>query len=244
MTERMKVSFVIPAHNEERLLGATLETMHSAADEVVGEGRYEVLVVDDSSTDSTAAVAAAFAARGTRVLGVSHRQISKTRRSGAAEATGDLLIFVDADTLVNAPVLRAAMSAIEKGAVGGGAGVRMDAGVPLWGRMMTEVLVQSFYVLRYTGGCFFYCTRKAYEATEGWDESLFAGEEIAMARSLKRLGRFVVVRKRVTTSGRKLRTHSLREIMTLIARAAWRGGRLFRSRDGLDIWYGERRHDS
>lgn len=242
----LKVSFVIPAHNEERLLGGTLEAMHRAAGEVLGSGEYEVIVVDDSSTDATGEAARRFAERGTRVVRVEHRQISKTRAAGARQAVGEVLVFVDADTTIDAVVLRAAVRAIGRGAVGGGAGVFFEGRVPLWARVMGEMMVRGFRVLRLTGGCFLFCTREAYDRVGGWDETVFAGEEVEMCRSLHRLAgrrRFVILRERVVTSARKLRTYSLWEILSLSARYGVKGKKMLRTREGLDIWYGERREE-
>ncbi len=62
-----------------------------------------------------------------------------------------------------------------------------------------------------TGGCFLYCTREAFDAVGGFDESLFASEELTMSSALQRFGgrrRFVIIRTPVITSGRKLRVYS------------------------------------
>jgi len=72
------ISFIVPAYNEEQLIGATLRTLDGAAREV-GEP-YEIVVVDDASTDRTAAVATEHAAR---VVPVRNRHIAATRKAGA-----------------------------------------------------------------------------------------------------------------------------------------------------------------
>ena len=78
------VAFVVPAHNEEPLLPATLRAIHDAA--AACEIEYEIIVADDASTDRTAHVAAD---SGARVVSVQHRQISATRNSGARAASGE-----------------------------------------------------------------------------------------------------------------------------------------------------------
>jgi glycosyltransferase involved in cell wall biosynthesis len=90
------VSFVIPAFNEELLLGRTLCAPNEAAR--ASGHPFEVVVVDDGSTDRTATLARE---HGARVIAVNHRQIAATRNAGAREATGEMLIFVDADTIVS-----------------------------------------------------------------------------------------------------------------------------------------------
>src|ERR1019366_2792714 len=116
------LSFVIPAHNEERFLAKTLASVRAAATSV-GEP-FELIVVDDASTDRTASIARSFDAA---VIPVRLRHIAAVRNAGAREARGDVLIFVDADTFVPAATLAAGLAALAQGAVGGGARVRLDA---------------------------------------------------------------------------------------------------------------------
>lgn len=117
------MSFVIPAHDEEAVLGATLETLFASAREV---GRpFEVVVVDDASTDRTVEIARR---HGARTVSVGHRQIALARNSGALAARGDVLVFVDADTQVSPAPIRSALLAIQSGAIGGGALTRFDGG--------------------------------------------------------------------------------------------------------------------
>lgn len=234
----MSVSFIIPAYNEERLLGATLSALAGAA-RGLGEP-VEVIVVDDASTDRTAAVAAE---HGARVVPVECRQIAATRNAGARAATGEMLVFVDADTIVTGSAVRAAVAAMRGGAAGGGCAFRFDGHVPRYGRVMAAVAVRLYRVVGLASGCFLFCTRAAFDAVGGFDESLFGAEEAAMSRALGRHGRFVVLRESVTTSGRKLRAHSGREVLGFMARLAFAGPKAVRRRDGLDLWYGKRRAD-
>jgi glycosyltransferase involved in cell wall biosynthesis len=92
---RIKViSFIIPAHNEELLIGHTLNALENAA-LAVGQP-FEVVVVDDASSDRTAAIVYE---HGARVVAVSHRQIAATRNAGSRQARGELFVFVDADRI-------------------------------------------------------------------------------------------------------------------------------------------------
>ena len=92
-------------------------------------------------------------------------------------------------------------------------------------------------------GCFVFCSRGAFEATGGFDERLFATEELAFSRALRRYGRVVILRERVVSSGRKLRTHSLSEFWDLTSAAVLYGSAALRTRERLAIWYGERRNE-
>jgi glycosyltransferase involved in cell wall biosynthesis len=232
------ISFIVPAHNEERLIGRTMNALGNAA-RAVGHP-FEVIVVDDASDDRTAAIARE---HGARVIPVSYRQIAATRNAGARHASGEMFVFLDADTVVNEPVIRAALRAIDQGAVGGGCAVRFDGRLPLYGRAFVAVMVPLYRVLRFASGSFLFCTRAGFHAAGGFDEQLFAGEEGAMSRALRRQGRFVVLREFVITSGRKFRAHTAREVLGLLARLAISGPKSVRRREGLELWYGERRTD-
>jgi glycosyltransferase involved in cell wall biosynthesis len=230
------LSFVIPAHNEEAVIGDTLRTLRSSA-ESVGEP-FEVIVVDDASTDRTAEVARSF---GAAVVSVNLRKISAVRNAGAKTARGDLFIFVDADTLVPAATVAASLAAVRRGAVGGGAWVRLDEDVPRWARALTALVVGVFFRLRLAGGCYLFARRDAFEAVGGFDEEYFASEEVHLSRALKTKGPFVIVPDAVTTSGRKFRLFKPRHFLSLAA-VMLRGGRgALKRRDTLDMWYGGRR---
>jgi glycosyltransferase involved in cell wall biosynthesis len=232
------LSFVVPAHNEERLLGRNLDAIHEAA-ATTGEP-YEVIVVDDASTDRTALVAESGNAK---VVRVSHRQIAATRNSGAKATKGDLLFFVDADTRVNPEVVGKAIAAVRAGAVGGGAAIEFDKPVPFYARVLLPILVLSFRFGHLAAGCFVFCTREAFDSVGGFDEAYFGAEEVIISRALARRGRFVILRSAVLTSGRKLRCYSARELLATLFQLARRGTKAVQRREGLEIWYGERRDD-
>ena len=232
------ISFIVPAYNEERLIGSTLASL-KAAGRAIGEP-YEVIVADDASTDRTAAIAHE---EGARLVHVAHRQIAATRNSGARAAAGDYFFFVDADTVVNETVVRAALQALRTGAVGGGAAVVFEGQVPVYARLALPILVQTFRVARLAAGCFLFCSRNAFIAVGGFDEAFYGAEELVMSSALKRHGEFVILRHAVVTSGRKLRTHSASEVLLLLGRLALRGTGAIKQRQGMELWYGERRDD-
>ena len=92
----MKVSVVVPAFNEERLLAGSLAVIREAMIAFAKEGwMRELIVCDNNSTDRTAEIAAA---AGARFVFEPVNQISRARNAGAAQATGEWLLFVDADS--------------------------------------------------------------------------------------------------------------------------------------------------
>jgi len=232
------LSFVVPAHNEEASVAAVVAAIGAAA---TGAGAaHEIVVVDDASTDATAERANG---AGARVVPVAYRQIAATRNAGARVARGDVFVFVDADTLIGADVVDALLRALAAGAIGGGAAIRFDEPVPRWVKWALPAFLWLFRRLRYTGGCFLFSTRAAFEAVGGFDETLYASEELTLCRALRTQGEFVILGESVLTSGRKVRTYSGGEILKSALRIAFAGRAGVRDRSRLDLWYGPRRPD-
>lgn len=233
------ISLIVPAHNEQAVLGQTLEAIHAAAQSV---GRaYEIIVVNDASTDATADIALRHNAR---VVFVNHRQIAATRNSGGKAALGERLFFVDADTKVNSKAVTAALRAMDKGAVGGGGPAWWDKNetVPLYVRLMAILQIFLVKFVRFTGGAFMFCTREAFRATGGFNERLYWAEEIDFILKLKREGRFTVLWTPVLTSGRRFRTTSPLQIFGTCAKAVFMPRTAFTKRASVEkIWYDSNR---
>jgi glycosyltransferase involved in cell wall biosynthesis len=228
------LSFVVPAHNEEELLPGTLASIHEAAAGHV----YEIVVVDDASEDRTLEVARA---GGARVVEVQHRHIAATRNAGAATARGERLFFIDADTRINAAYLQQALELLDAGAAGGGARFRFDGTLPLYARLLTPLFDAIIVVMQLTGGCCLFCRRDLFLELGGFNLELYAGEELDLAHRLKRRGRFRIVRARVLTSGRKLRSYSPWELLRVLWGLAKKGPRALKDREGLELWYHRRK---
>jgi glycosyltransferase involved in cell wall biosynthesis len=228
------ISIIIPAYNEEALLDGTLAAIRAAA-ETLGSP-HEVIVVDDGSTDRTAEIARA---HGARVVGANLRNIGAARNAGARVASGDLLIFVDADTLVTPAVLQGAVASIRAGAVGGGAGVRQDSNDPAWGPAVYGFAGLLMRMAGWAAGCFMFVRTDIFHSTGGFDERYFATEEIHLSRAVKKYGRFVILRDRVITSARKGRLFTTREVVAQLLTAVWPGN--LKRRDRLGAWYGGKR---
>jgi glycosyltransferase involved in cell wall biosynthesis len=230
------VSFIIPAHDEAAHVAATIRAIRRAAQNV--GVAYEVIVADDASADGTARIAADL---GARVVVLDRRQIAAARNAGARASAGDVLFFVDADTLANPRAVRAGLKALScPGVVGGGCVATLDGRLPLWGHALYPLSVLGARVLKLIGGCFLFCARDAFDRVGGFDERYFAGEEAVFLTALKRVGRVAIPAATVVTSGRKLRTLPMRKILGVAWKWAVGGPKQFQQREGLDIWYGPR----
>lgn len=232
------LSFVVPAHNEERELPATLGAIHAAA-RSAGQP-YEIVVVDDASTDATAQMARQAEAR---VVPIQRRQIAAARNAGAHAASGDVLFFIDADTRISAAHVPGVIAALQAGCAGGGARIAMDRGVPILARFFADVFCALYFACNLGAGAFLFTTRKNFLAAGGFDEKYFAGEEIYFTLAMKRVGRFELLREPVITSGRKMRMHSPWKLLRRTLAIGFGGKRAVMSRDKLDLWYDGKRED-
>ena len=233
------ISFIVPAHNEESCLGRTLQAIHESA-RAVGQP-YEIIVVDDASTDSTAEIARH---NNARVVTVKHRQIAATRNSGACAANGEKLFFIDADTTSSPRAVAEAVKYMDEGAAGGGAPTWLGKGeaVPLYLRLFSVVGVVGAKIAGFTGGAFMFCTREAFQATGGFNERLYWAEEGEFAVKLKREGRFAVLWQPVITSGRRFRTMTGLQVLALLVRVVLSPFKIFTHRASVEkIWYDSNR---
>lgn len=184
----MLISVVIPAFNEEAYLGETLAGLRRAA-ELLSEragAAAELFVVDNDSSDSTAEVARA---GGAAVLREARHNVAAVRNTGARHAAGDVLVFVDADTLVPRELLwRVAQAAREPGCLGGAADTDYRPA-----RLSSKIYLGAWRLAgRLAGlaqGATQFCRRDAFLELGGYDETLFMGEDVDFYRRLKRLAR-------------------------------------------------------
>lgn len=202
-------SLIIPAYNEEALLSETLSAakVAMAAQSMAGE----LVVVDNNSTDHTAAVAAAC---GARVVFEPHNQIARARNAGAFTAQGRFLLFLDADTLLPPELLRNALQRLDSDQVaGGGATIRFDLPQSWFGEWCLRRWTQLSRAFGWAAGSFLYARADAFRAIKGFPHNVYAGEEIYLSRRLKRWARThqmrveIIPEPPVITSSRKLRWH-------------------------------------
>jgi glycosyltransferase involved in cell wall biosynthesis len=241
----LKISAVVPAFNEEKLLAASLASIRDAMSSFTDKGwAIELIVCDNNSTDRTAEIARA---AGATVVFEPVNQIARARNCGAVAATGDWLVFVDADSYPSRELFADVAATIETGKfIFGGSTAEMDtssragrAGILLWNTISR--------VCKWAAGSFIFCEAAAFRKVGGFSNELFAGEELDLSKKFKTLaratGRRVVILRRhpLVTSSRRLRNYSSGELLSLLLRATLSPRRFMRSREACHDWYDGRR---
>jgi glycosyltransferase involved in cell wall biosynthesis len=199
------VSVVVPAFNEEKGLPESLSRIRKAF-EAFPDLAYELIVCDNNSTDSTAAVAAS---AGCIVTFEPINQISRARNRGASAASGQWLLFIDADSRPSAELI-GDMIPILKGSehIGCGSTIRVVDG-PRWFKFAWESKNWSMRIFKWCPGAFILCRRDAFAEIGGFSDEYYLFEEVDFVKRLKALGarrgqKFVILHKHpFSTSGRK-----------------------------------------
>lgn len=182
----MNISVIVPAYNEEAYLPAALASITEAAETLTANynAGVEVFVVDNNSTDGTAATARAL---GAAVVPEPRQGIARTRNSGARYAGGDVLVFVDADVTVPPDLLLAVHAAMSDPAcIGGGVDVAYRPR-----RAVIRAYLRCWRFLAHrlgmVQGATQFCRRSTFEATGGYDEGAWIGEDVDFYWAMRRL---------------------------------------------------------
>ncbi|MDB6021936.1 MAG: hypothetical protein JWQ04_1793 [Pedosphaera sp.] len=241
----MKISIVVPAFNEEKLLAASLASIRQAMGAFDERGwESELIVCDNNSTDRTPELARA---AGALVVFEPLNQIARARNKGAEAAAGDWLVFVDADSHPSRELFAETADAMQSGKfLYGGCTVKLDQPHPL---ANVAVGLWNFIsrVGKYAAGSFIFCETAAFRQIGGFDNRLFASEEIDLSKRLKRVARdqgkraTILHRHPLVTSARKMHLYTGREHFLFLLRTVIGGGRTLRSREQCHTWYDGRR---
>ena len=241
----MKISVIVPAFNEEKLIARSLQAIKAATAAFSALGwESEIIVCDNNSTDRTADLVRTADAT---VVFEPVNQISRARNRGASAATGDWLVFVDADSFPSHELFADLGRVIEGGrCLGGGAVVKMDQANG-WGTVFTGAWNLLSRVKRWAAGSFVFCETATFRHLGGFSQELYAAEEIEFSERLKRVagsrGRQVVIlhRNPLLTSARKVQLYSLREHLRLVLRTLLHRGANLKERSACTLWYDGRR---
>ena len=173
----MLISVIVPAYNEERYLGETLKSIQRAKEYLLNKDavQTEIIVVDNGSTDSTSDLARSC---GASVVEEPKHNIARVRNVGASSAKGNVLVFIDADTIVPDQLLWRIKEVMTSPSCFGGA-VDTDYRAA---KTLVKIYLQLWRILgKLAGmaqGATQFCRREVYASLLGYDELLYMGEDV------------------------------------------------------------------
>ncbi|MDD5272726.1 MAG: TIGR04283 family arsenosugar biosynthesis glycosyltransferase [Methylovulum sp.] len=206
-----RFSIIIPTLDEAGGIVACLSALQPL------RGQCELIMVDGGSTDATTTLAAPWLDK----LLVAGPGRAKQMNCGAAQATGEILVFLHADTYLPANVLPLIATSLEKGRYWG----RFDV-VLSGGHFMLKVIAvmmnwRSRLTGIATGDQVIFVTRKAFMDVGGYPEIPLM-EDIALSKALNKLGKPVCLAAKVTSSGRRWLRYGILHTILLMWWLRWR----------------------
>ena len=188
----MRISVVIPVLNEEKTIASVLQALNCLDPD-------EILVVDGGSTDHTREVCESL---GVSVIS-SERARGRQMNEGARRATGDILLFLHADTRLPRSAfadIRAALK--DSRVVGGRFDVELDAAKPIFRIIGALISLRSRLTRVATGDQAIFVRREVFQRLGGYPDIPLL-EDVCFSRALKRTGAVACLRSRVVTSARR-----------------------------------------
>lgn len=198
--EELLVSVIVPAYNEEENIASCLTSVFN---QTLPKNRYEVIVVDNNSTDRTAAISAGF---GARVVKEPNQGIAFTRMTGAKEARSEIIAFVDSDTIVSSDWLKTIMEIYQSDSsvVGIGCNLKLEPRNLLVAifEPLTATLIKIFKILPGYG---FSIKKSAYLKCGGYNPKINFSEDFYITKKIKQTGKVVIALPKdlVVTSSRR-----------------------------------------
>ncbi len=208
MTNPIDISVITPAHNEELYIQKCIESVQVAAK--TSSLNVEHIVVINRCTDNTEALARSL---GCTIVTENVRNIGQTRNAGACQATGRIIVTIDADSWMSPNMLQQVVAMLESGKYVGG-GVRTLPERWSLGIVCSLLVVIPFVMWhRVSSAGMFWCYKSDFEAINGFDSTLVCVEDVDFAKRLKRHGRLrqkrygTIKKAHITTSCRKFDEH-------------------------------------
>jgi len=202
------ISVIIPAHNEEAYLGATLDALNRQ-----DYGNFEIVVVANGCTDRTADMARE---KCSRLVTLEEKGLGVSRNLGGRLAAGDLLVFLDADTILEPGALRTIAEQFTERDAGGAL-----KGQPDSNRFAYRVIyglknfMHRFVVHNGSSGVII-CWKKHFDEVGGFNECLELRENSELIRRLKRFGDYrYISATAATTSMRRYDRRGVKHIVWL-----------------------------
>ncbi|MEA0562651.1 glycosyltransferase [Lysinibacillus irui] len=206
--EDLKISIIIPAHNEEKYIGKCLESVSRASK--LCKNQVEIIVVLNRCTDRTEEIAKSYDCI---IVKNNDKNLSKIRNAGVEIASGEIIVTIDADTQMNEHVLSKAQENLISGKyIGGGVTGKFE-------RMSLGIFVSTLLLigpLLFKYGAIsvgiFWCYKKDFQSINGFNENMLMAEDADFAKRLKVWGKkngkkYGTIQNGMLTSTRKFDKH-------------------------------------
>ena len=208
----MSTSIVIPTLNEENYVGSLLSDIARQTRKA-----HEVIVVDGNSQDATASVVERFP--GVDLLS-SSPPVASQRNLGGRKASGDIVVFLDADVRLPETFLEDFLERIERR--------NLDIACPLYIPYRSTLLINGIHVylnvvfvtlqkvLASGAGHCIALKRQVFQQSPGFDPNLMVGEDVALVRMLSKDYRFGIVAKKLLVSDRRYKKEGVPRMLIKI----------------------------
>lgn len=245
----MKLSFIVPAKNEAKLIGNCLYSIRRACEEcnIYADFEYEIIVVDNESTDNTAHIARAHNSLGNlSVHNSDAKSIAGVRNVGAKEAVGDYLIFVDADSRINSKLLRETLEA-SKTNVGGGCALKIQEPSSVLSKPLCALWNKVCKRKKWFTGSYIFIEKDLFFLYGMFNQQLYLAEDVNFSKWLNTMSSFVGKHTRyidnafIYTSDRKLKMFSFWEHVKFWFALFRNTTKVVTNRDQCNLWYDIRR---
>ncbi|MGD8506177.1 MAG: glycosyltransferase [Candidatus Bathyarchaeota archaeon] len=184
----VEISIIVPAYNEANYIHRMLISLQN---QIFRD--FEIIVKDGGSSDRTVEVAKRYA---NTVVSSKDISVSDARNQGAKYAKSDVLVFVDADTVLPPDMLQKISDLLEDESVVGGSCRKIPESNSVLDRMVYEFVNLSTYLSAYLhiggahGNCMF-VRKDVFEKTGGFNPLIHIAEEQELVRKAMRFGKFV-----------------------------------------------------
>ena len=182
MSEKIHVSVIVPAHNEEKYVKRCIDSIKESASAF--KGNVEIIVVCNRCTDATEHIARE---NGARVLFNEERCIAKVRNTGIEAARGQMVMTIDCDNRMTRGTIAEAYKLLRSGKyIGGGAPIRFERySFPLW---CNDLMCRAGFAVTGLYSGIFWAKKSIFRAIGGFVEKK-AMEDVATAKELKKYGK-------------------------------------------------------
>lgn len=192
------LSIVIPVYNEEKYIGACLNSLKSQTYK-----NFEIIIVDNASTDKTVEIVTRHKAKNVRLIHEPQKGIAFARKKGFAEAKGEIIVSTDADCTFSEDWLEKIAAHFDNSNPKNKNTVAVyGSGVLNYESKLKKILSRYLFILflklnnylnkKNICGFNFAVRKSAYEKSRGFDTSLSMAEDVILGKSLKKEGNIVL----------------------------------------------------